>query len=77
MVNIYFKIPYKYDFESTYQIGLYKYKDLYYIVYMTYDYLSLFERPRRMEQLYEIEDINDVFNVLEDIFDKIRPRDEY
>ncbi len=34
-------------------------------------------RTINQEYEYDIEDFDDIFNVLEDIFDLLRPRDEY
>ncbi len=56
-----------------YQIIIWK-EDVYYIEYKTY---STYKMCKPKIQLYEIQDFNDVFNVLEDIFDTLRPRDEY
>ena len=61
----------------SYKIFIFKNQGLYYIQYAEYYYVSFPGRPIITTQLYEIEDIDDVFNVLEDIFDTLRPRDEY
>ena len=61
-----------------YKIFLFKRHDLYYIKYEEYYYKIFNKKPIMVkEQLYEIEYIDDVFNILEDIFDTVRPRDEY
>ena len=61
----------------SYNIFIFKKQGLYYIQYEEWYYKSFISKPIANEQLYEIEDIDDVFNVLEDIFDTLRPRDEY
>ena len=61
----------------TYNIFIFKVKGLYKIRYNTQYYDFFVGQPITTTQLYEIEDIDDVFNVLEDIFDTLRPRDEY
>ena|SRR5687767_5786062 len=52
-------------------------KDGYYLQYQEYYYRTYMTQPIIEEQLYKIEDFDDIFNVLEDIFDRLRPRDEY
>ena len=61
----------------SYNIFIFKKQDLYYIQYEEGYYKSFISKPIVNKQLYEIEDIDDVFNILEDIFDTLRPRDEY
>ena len=58
----------------SYTIFIWKKQDLYYI---QYHYKKFMSQPIIKEQLYEIEDIDDIENILEDIFDTLRPRDEY
>lgn len=67
----------------SYKIYIWKRKDLYYIKYQE-DTLIIFienhpmvKRVDSNEIVYEIEDYDDLFIVLEDIFDTLRPKDEY
>lgn len=55
-------------------INIYKKQGWYYIEYKQYYPKT---QPNVTEQLYEIEDMDDVFNILDNIFDTLRPRDEY
>ena len=61
----------------SYKIFIFKNQDLYYINFQEWYFKTFLSKPVVEQQLYEIEDIDDVFNVLEDIFDTLRPRDEY
>ena len=61
-----------------YKVFIWGRRDLYYIKYEEYHYKIFGSKPIILnEKLYEIEYIDDVFNILEDIFDTLRPRDEY
>ena len=60
-----------------YKIFIFKKHNLYYITFQEWYYKTFLSKRVVEEQLYEMDDIDDVFNVLEDIFDSLRPRDEY
>lgn len=69
-----------------YKIFVWKKQGLYYIKYKEDTLIFSIENnipiQRRgidynKDMVYEIEDIDDVFNILEDIFDTLRARDEY
>ncbi len=70
-IPIFRKIPH------FYHLFIWIKRGLYHIKYDEYYYKTFHGKPTISSQLYDVEDFDDVLNVLEEIFDTLRPRDEY